>query len=106
MDQVHRPRFPAGFLRVTKRAFVEIASFKIVPDEVIIRWWRAFTAAFRLTGDPRTGRLENFWWHVWGSDRKNLSGPVLARLLRRVTLGRTYVPLGRPRKPSPSPSEP
>lgn len=46
--------------------------------------------------DPTAHRLENFWWHVWGSDRKNLSGATLARLFEHISEGPTFVPLRGP----------
>lgn len=50
--------------------------------------------------DPTACRLENFWWHVWGSDRRNLSGETIARLWKDIASGPTFVPLiGPPQRP-------
>ncbi|RKF64765.1 hypothetical protein OnM2_016027 [Erysiphe neolycopersici] len=52
-------------------------------DEVdIAKLWKAFTSVGQYTVDPlvHACRLENFWWRVWGSKQKHLSGLELARL--------------------------
>lgn len=49
--------------------------------------------------DPTAYRLENFWWHVWGSDRRHLSGKTLARLWQQIASGPTSVPLKTPQWP-------
>jgi hypothetical protein len=57
----------------------------------------AYTTTFRRLFDPSAFRLENFWWHVWGSDRlRNLSGQELARLFEEISSGPTFVPLPSP----------
>ena len=57
----------------------------------------AYTTTFRRLFDPSAFRLENFWWHVWGSERlRNLSGPELARLFEEFSNGPTFVPLVSP----------
>lgn len=55
-----------------------------------------YTTTFRRRFDPSAYRLENFWWHVWGSDKRNLSGPALARLFEELSNGPTYAPLWSP----------
>src|SRR4051794_3857007 len=52
-----------------------------------------YTTTFRRLVDPTAFRLENFWWHVWGSDRRYLSGPKLAKLFEEFSKGPTFVPL-------------
>lgn len=52
-----------------------------------------YTTTFRRLCDPTAYRLENFWWHVWGSDRRHLSGPALAKLFEEFSKGETFVPL-------------
>lgn len=54
--------------------------------------------------DPTACRLENFWWHIWGSDRRNLSGETIARLWKDIASGPTFVPLMGPRKQYQGPS--
>lgn len=58
---------------------------------------------YKKLQDPTACRLENFWWHVWGSDKRNLSGKTLARLWKQIASGPTFVPLKgpsrRPEKP-------
>lgn len=55
-----------------------------------------YTTTFRRLIDPTANRLENFWWHVWGSDRKHLSGETLARIFEEISTGPTIVPLRGP----------
>ncbi|KAK4459066.1 hypothetical protein QBC42DRAFT_232519 [Cladorrhinum samala] len=94
---------PLGLIETTRDIFLEVASYSILPTEKIRSYWNAYTITFRKIVDPTALRLENFWWHVWGSDRRYLSGPVLARLFRDFALGPTFVPLQRYHK---SPAEP
>ncbi len=56
--------------------------------------FQVYTTTFRRLFDPSAFRLENFWWHVWGSERlRNLSGPALAKLFEEFSNGQTFVPL-------------
>jgi hypothetical protein len=55
-----------------------------------------YTTTFRKLIDPTAHRLENFWWHVWGSDRRLLSGRALAKLYEDISTGPTFVPLRGP----------
>jgi hypothetical protein len=66
--------------------------------------WPVYTNTSRKLVDPTSYRLENFWWHVLGSDRKNLSGKALAKLYEDISTGPTFVPLGVPRIRSNGPS--
>ncbi|KAL2137563.1 hypothetical protein VTI28DRAFT_9062 [Corynascus sepedonium] len=88
---------PLGFFENTKEIYAEIASYPVVPPEKIRQYWNVYTTTFRRLFDPSAFRLENFWWHVWGSDRlRNLSGPELARLFEEFSNGPTFVPLPSP----------
>jgi hypothetical protein len=55
-----------------------------------------YTITNKKLKDPTARRLENFWWHVWGSDRRQLSGAALARLYEDISLGPAFVPLRGP----------
>jgi hypothetical protein len=55
-----------------------------------------YTTTFGKLKDPTANRLENFWWHVLGSDRSQLSGPTLARIFEQISDGPTFVPLRGP----------
>jgi hypothetical protein len=106
---------PKGIVENTREIYAEVASYPIVPPEKIWQYWNGkwssafrllvacrlirqtvYTTTFRRLVDPTAYRLENFWWHVWGSDRRYLSGPELARLFEEFTLGPTFVPLRSP----------
>lgn len=52
-----------------------------------------YTTTNKKLKDPTACRLEHFWWHVWGSDRRDLSGEKLARLFEDISTGPTFVPL-------------
>ncbi|KAL2161335.1 hypothetical protein VTH06DRAFT_8557 [Thermothelomyces fergusii] len=101
---------PIGFFENTKEIYAEIASYPVVPPEKIRQYWNVYTTTFRRLVDPSAFRLENFWWHVWGSPRlRSLSGPELARLFEEFSNGPTVVPLPspadrfkRPKAPGPS----
>ncbi|KAL2023545.1 hypothetical protein VTK56DRAFT_2153 [Thermocarpiscus australiensis] len=83
---------PRGFFENTREIYAEVASYPVVPPEKIRQYWNAYTTTFRRLVDPAAVRLENFWWHVWGSDRRYLSGPALARLFEEFSSGATIVP--------------
>lgn len=55
-----------------------------------------YTTTYKKLKDPTACRLENFWWHVWGSDRRFLKGSALAKLYEDISLGPTFVPLKGP----------
>lgn len=55
-----------------------------------------YTTTNKKLKDPTARRLENFWWHVWGSDRRALSGRALARIFEDISVGPTFVPLRGP----------
>ncbi|KAL2130823.1 hypothetical protein VTI74DRAFT_5915 [Chaetomium olivicolor] len=88
---------PEGFFANTQEIYAEVASYPKVPQEKIRQYWNVYTTTFRRLFDPSAFRLENFWWHVWGSERlRNLSGPELARLFEEFSNGPTFVPLRSP----------
>lgn len=46
-----------------------------------------------VNNSPDSRRAENFWWHVWGSNRKKLPPRTLAKLLNDIREAPTVVPL-------------
>ncbi|ORY60600.1 uncharacterized protein BCR38DRAFT_349458 [Pseudomassariella vexata] len=84
---------PKGIVTNTDYIYKEVASYPVVPPEKIIQYWKVYTTTFRKLIDPTANRLENFWWHVMGSDRRLLPGPTLARLFEDISKGPAFVPL-------------
>ncbi|TPX19009.1 uncharacterized protein E0L32_011326 [Thyridium curvatum] len=87
---------PKGLVENTAEVYAEVASYPVIPPEKIYEYWHVYTTTFRKLIDPTAHRLENFWWHVWGSDRRYLSGPALARIYEEISKGPTFVPLRGP----------
>ncbi|KAK3943147.1 hypothetical protein QBC46DRAFT_48673 [Diplogelasinospora grovesii] len=85
-----------GIVENTREIYAEVASYSVVPPEKIWQFWNVYTTTFRRLVDPTAYRLENFWWHVWGSDRQHLSGATLAKLYEEFSTGPTFVPLKGP----------
>ncbi|KAK3991195.1 hypothetical protein QBC44DRAFT_287338 [Cladorrhinum sp. PSN332] len=99
MEPVNNSSLPLGLIETTREIFLEVASYPVLPPEKIQAYWNAYTITFRTVVDPTALRLENFWWHVWGSDRRYLPGPVLARLFKEFALGPTFAPLVQSQRP-------
>ncbi|KAF3768678.1 hypothetical protein M406DRAFT_327098 [Cryphonectria parasitica EP155] len=97
---------PPGLLFDSPQIYVEVAKLPVVPLEDVRRHWYAYTSMYKKLQDPTACRLENFWWHVWGSDRRHLSGKTLARLWEQIASGPTAVPLRGPPVPPPPLSRP
>ncbi|KAG6144783.1 hypothetical protein E4U34_000639 [Claviceps purpurea] len=87
---------PKGIVVNTKTIYQEVASYPIVPATKIWEYWHVYTTTNKKLKDPTARRLENFWWQVWGSDRKFLSGRVLANMYENISVGRAFVPLHGP----------
>jgi hypothetical protein len=108
---------PIGILLNTTEVYEEIASYSVIPPEKLRQYWNGmdvvssqlsaqalalthefsvYTTTARRLRDPTAYRLENFWWHVWGSDKRSLSGPQLARLFEDLSNSPTFVPLRCP----------
>lgn len=53
----------------------------------IARLWKVFATIRRTIIDPtvQANRLENFWWRVWGSKQKHLSGLSLGKLCSGIS---------------------
>ncbi|PSR93874.1 hypothetical protein BD289DRAFT_495446 [Coniella lustricola] len=90
---------PPGLLFDSPAIYAEVAKLPIVPLEDVRRHWHTYTSMSKKSCDPTAYRLENFWWHVWGSDRRHLSGKTLARLWQDIASGPTAVPLRTPQWP-------
>jgi hypothetical protein len=69
-------RLLAWFVRVTLG--IERVSRKLTRSAV-------YTITHRKLADPTARRLENFWWHIWGSDRSRLSGKNIARMFEDIS---------------------
>ncbi|KAH7316534.1 hypothetical protein B0I35DRAFT_479368 [Stachybotrys elegans] len=87
---------PKGIVVNTKNIYKEVADFPIVPADKVWKYWHVYTTTNKKLKDPTARRLENFWWHVWGSDRRRLSGRILARIYEDISDGPTFVPLRGP----------
>jgi hypothetical protein len=116
MDEILPMILPKGIVVNTKDIYKEVANFPVLPNDKLWEYWRGkfntirpclgnlpLTIAFQVYTttsksllDPTACRLEHFWWHVWGSDRRYLSGRALARLFEDISLGPTFVPLRGP----------
>ncbi|KAG8168043.1 hypothetical protein KVR01_003732 [Diaporthe batatas] len=95
---------PKGIVFDSPTIYAEVAKLPVVPLEDIHRHWKTYTRTHKSLHDPTACRLENFWWHVWGSNRRNLSGKTLARIWEQIASGPTFVPLrGPPNRWEPPP---
>lgn len=95
---------PKGIVFDSPTIYAEVAKLPVVPLEDIHRHWKTYTRTHKSLHDPTACRLENFWWHVWGSDRRSLSGKTLAHLWEQIASGPTFVPLmGPPNRWEPPP---
>lgn len=95
---------PKGIVFDSPTIYAEVAKLPVVPLEDIHRHWKTYTRTHKSLHDPTACRLENFWWHVWGSDKRSLSGKTLARLWEDIASGPTFVPLrGPPNRWEPPP---
>ncbi len=101
---------PKGFVKSADEVYAEVAAHSAIPPSELCKYWKgaavrlyshdrpklisavAYTVTKGTLGDPTAHRLGNFWWHVWGSDRKRLSGRTLAGLYREISTGSTVVP--------------
>ncbi|KAI0125244.1 hypothetical protein BJ170DRAFT_496497 [Xylariales sp. AK1849] len=97
---------PKGIVLNTDRVYKEVATYPTVPPEKIYEYWHVYTTTFNKLKDPTASRLENFWWHVMGSDRRFLSGPTLAKLFEDISNGPTFVRLRGPPNRYEGPSSP
>ncbi|TVY30169.1 hypothetical protein LHYA1_G001063 [Lachnellula hyalina] len=62
----------------------------------IARLWKVYTTTKRRLLDPTAERLENYWWRIWGSRKRELKGAMVARLFAQISDGHTFVPLRGP----------
>ncbi|KUI70062.1 hypothetical protein VM1G_04890 [Cytospora mali] len=87
---------PKGIVFDSPAIYAEVARLPVVPLEDIHRHWKTYTTTHKNLRDPTACRLEHFWWHVWGSNRRELSGKTLAKLWEEIASGPTFVPLRGP----------
>ncbi|KAL3418961.1 hypothetical protein PVAG01_09182 [Phlyctema vagabunda] len=64
--------------------------------EEIARFWKVYTTTGRRLRDPTAERLENYWWRIWGSRKRELKGATVARLFAQISDGESFVPLRSP----------
>lgn len=72
----------------------------------IARFWKIYTTTKRRLLDPTAERLENYWWRIWYSDKKDLNAATIARLFDHISNGPTFVPLRGPPNRVEGPSPP
>ncbi|KAJ4147725.1 hypothetical protein LMH87_002232 [Akanthomyces muscarius] len=96
MDPPGPMLLPKGILINSSTVYDEVAGYSTLPADKVRQFWHVYTTTNKKLKDPTARRLENFWWHVWGSDRSKLSGRVLARIFEDISLGPTIVPLRGP----------
>ncbi|KAJ3498869.1 hypothetical protein NLG97_g787 [Lecanicillium saksenae] len=96
MDSPTPMTLPKGILMNSSTVYDEVAGYSTLPADKVYKYWHVYTITNKKLKDPTARRLENFWWHVWGSDRSKLSGRVLARIFEDISLGPTVVPLRGP----------
>lgn len=94
---------PPGLVFEDPAAYAKLAVLPVVPWEDIHKLWNNSTSRYKKFQDPTSCRLEHFWWHVWASDRRELSGKTLARLWQDIATGPTIAPLIGPPRPRPMP---
>lgn len=94
--EVLQQLLPKGIVFDSPEIYAEVAKLPVVPLEDIHRHWKTYTTTHKNLHDPTACRLEHFWWHVWGSNRRELSGETLARLWEEIASGPTFVPLRGP----------
>ncbi|CAM1501715.1 Fc.00g036990.m01.CDS01 [Cosmosporella sp. VM-42] len=87
---------PKGIVVNSNNIYKEVANYPIVPPDKVWEYWHVYTTTYKKLKDPTACRLENFWWHVWGSDRRFLKGSTLAKLYEEISTGSTAVPLKGP----------
>ncbi|KAF5680337.1 hypothetical protein FHETE_462 [Fusarium heterosporum] len=87
---------PKGIVVNSSNIYKEVADFPFVPPNKVWEYWHVYTTTYKKLKDPTACRLENFWWHVWGSDRRFLKGSSLAKLYEEISVGPTCVPLKGP----------
>jgi hypothetical protein len=87
---------PKGIVHNTTEIYAHISGFDTVPAYNVYRYWHAYTITSKKLKDPTARRLENFWWHVWGSNRRNLKGRTLAKIYHEISHGPTVVELRGP----------
>jgi hypothetical protein len=60
---------------------------------IVDRSFLVYTTTNRRLLDPTAERLENYWWRIWGSQKRSLRGATVARLFVEISNGTSFVPL-------------
>ncbi|APA11006.1 hypothetical protein SS1G_03292 [Sclerotinia sclerotiorum 1980 UF-70] len=89
---------PKGIVVNSPQIGSTIERFKNDPLDLadIARFWKVYTTTKRRLLDPTAERLENYWWRIWGSRRRELDASTVARLFVHISEGDTVVPLRGP----------
>lgn len=119
---------PKGLVGDDERIHAELAKLTTIPLDAVMQFWKGkaliarcvtcrliqafrrpeadvplvYTTTNKQLYDPTARRLENFWWHVWGSNRRNLRPETIAAIWHHISFGPSFVPL----KGSPNRYEP
>ncbi|KAH6667139.1 hypothetical protein B0J14DRAFT_676819 [Halenospora varia] len=62
----------------------------------IANFWKVYTTTKRRLLDPTAERLENYWWRIWGSQRRELKSAIIAKLFAEISDGQSFVQLRGP----------
>ncbi|KAF4632812.1 hypothetical protein G7Y89_g5310 [Cudoniella acicularis] len=89
---------PKGIVVNSSQVNADIGRIDTEPLDLadIARFWKVYTTTKRRLLDPTAERLENYWWRIWGSRRRELNGATIARLFAQISDGESFVPLRGP----------
>lgn len=89
---------PKGFVINSPEINGQIEQISANPLEIeeIAKFWKVYTTTKRRLLDPTAERLENYWWRIWGSRRRELNAATVARLFAYISDGQSFVPLRGP----------
>ncbi|KAG4428051.1 hypothetical protein IFR05_016466 [Cadophora sp. M221] len=62
----------------------------------IAKLWKLYTTTKRRILDPMSERLENYYWRIWGSRRRQLRGTGVAGLFMDISNSKSFVSLRGP----------
>ncbi|KAJ3580388.1 hypothetical protein NPX13_g175 [Xylaria arbuscula] len=97
---------PKGIVLNNETIYAEIASYDVIPVELILKSCRVYSTTSRKLYDPTARRLENFWTRLLGGDRRYLSGMLISQLFKEISEETAFVklrgPVNRYEPPSPA----
>ncbi|EJT70759.1 hypothetical protein GGTG_11782 [Gaeumannomyces tritici R3-111a-1] len=82
----------AGMFRINEEMIAALETADELPSLEIHHLWAKCSLCQHNFQDPDSRRAENFWWHVWGSNRRKLPPRTLARVLNEIRDSPTVVP--------------